>query len=96
MTGTENGDQATMSERKSDDQQKEENYAEDRSKRETRKEVGIEYRPDYVQPEESGDSDGDNEDDDNEIEGLSEELHTYIPLKRKPKTSAVNFESETH
>lgn len=92
MTGTENADQATMSERKSDDQQKEENYDEDRSKRETRKEVGIEYRPDYVQPEESGDSDGDNEDDDNEIEGL----HTYIPLKRKPKTSAVNFESETH
>lgn len=96
MTGTENDDQATMSERKSDDQQKEENYDEDRSKRETRKEVGIVYRPDYVQPEESGDSDGDNEDDDNEIEGLNEELHTYIPLKRKPKTSAVNFESETH
>lgn len=50
LTRTENGDQATMSERKSDDQQKEENYDEDHSKREKREEVGIEYRPDYVHP----------------------------------------------
>lgn len=41
MTGTENGDQATMSERKSDDQQKEENYAEDRSKRERKLALNI-------------------------------------------------------
>lgn len=94
LTRTENGDQATMSERKSDDQQKEENYDEDHSKREKREEVGIEYRPDYVHPEENGD--GDDEDDDNEIEGLSEELQTNIPLKRKLRTSAVVLESETH
>lgn len=94
LTRTENGDQATMSERKSDDQQKEENNDEDHSKREKREEVGIEYRPDYVHPEENGD--GDDEDDDNEIEGLSEELQTNIPLKRKLRTSAVVLESETH
>lgn len=94
LTRTENGDQATMSERKSDGQQKEENYDEDHSKREKREEVGIKYRSDYVHPEENGD--GEDEGDDIEIEGLSEELHTNIRLKRKPRTSAVIFESEAH
>lgn len=83
---TDKGDQATMSERKSDDQHKEENR--DHSNREEREKAvikSISYQSEYVQPE-------DDNDDDDEIEGM----HDEIPLKPKHKTSAVFLDTETH
>lgn len=65
------------------------NRDEDHSKKEKRENAAIksiQYRPDYVQPD---------DDDDDEIQGLSEELHENIPLKPKPKTSTVFFDTET-
>lgn len=57
-----------------------------RAKREDAAIKSIQYRPDYVQPD----------DDDDEIQGLYEELHTNISLKPKSQTSTVFIDTETH
>lgn len=88
LTSTDNS--APTTERKSDDQQKEGNRDEDHSKREKREKAAIksiQYRLDFVQPEDS--------DVNVEKQGLCEEYHKNIQLKPKLKTSAVFFATET-